>query len=169
MKKILCVCILMLVFATGCASKTDSDSGKQQSETDKSEFRYEINGVAVIPGESVADAVGSFGEPIKYNEAASCYYEGMDKQYGYDGFEIRTYPDGDDDIIQDICITGEEYKTLEGVGIGSSLADVLKQYGEGYTLVGKMYKYYVDDVRYKYFFIMDDAVKYFGYAIDAMN
>lgn len=169
MKKILCICMLVLVFSTGCKAKTDGNSDKQQSEQSKSEFKYEINGVALVPGESVADAIGALGEPAEYNEAASCYYEGMDKQYGYEGFEIRTYPKGDDDIIQDVCVTGSEYKTPEGIGIGSALSDVLAQYGEEYNLVGKMYKYYADDVHYKYFFVMDDVVKYFGYAVDAAN
>ncbi len=55
------------------------------------------------------------------------------------------------------------------ITVGSSLDDVLSAYGDKYTLVGKMYKYYYDEVKYTYFFIMDDAVKYFGYGIDVKN
>lgn len=47
--------------------------------------------------------------------------------------------------------------------------DVTAAYGNDYKLTGKMYKYYQSDTGYIYFFIMNDVVKYFGYAIDASN
>lgn len=169
MKKLLFVCMLILVCATGCASKGNNSEDTTTQGDNKTKFSYIINGVEVVPGDNAADTIKALGEPASYNEAASCYFEGMDKQYTYDGFEIRTYPSGSDDIIQDICVTGGTFETPEGIKIGSELSQVTSQYGTDYTLVGKMYKYYTDDTHYTYFFMMDDAVKYFGYAIEASN
>jgi hypothetical protein len=53
--------------------------------------------------------------------------------------------------------------------VGSSLEDVVKAYGEGYELNGKMYRYMEGNNQYIYFFIMNDAVKFFGYAEDVQN
>jgi hypothetical protein len=93
----------------------------------------------------------------------------MDKVYTYTGYEVRTYPDGDKDIIQDICLSSKDFSTDKGITAGSSLDDVTAAYGNDYKLTGKMYKYYQSDTGYIYFFIMNDVVKYFGYAIDASN
>ena len=45
----------------------------------------------------------------------------------------------------------------------------LKQVCEPYELNGKMYRYDMGDNQYIYFFVMNDAVKYFGYAEDVQN
>jgi hypothetical protein len=93
----------------------------------------------------------------------------MDKVYTYEGYEIKTYPVGDKDYVQDICMSTDDFATPEGVTIGSTLDDVVKAYGEDYELIGKMYKYYFTEDTYMYFFIMNEGVKYFGYAIEASN
>lgn len=161
----LCICIVMLCL-TGCGGGSSSSSGNSSSG-----FKAVVNGsLEIEPGKSVASVIETLGEPDRYNEAASCYYDGMDKVYNYGSFEIRTYPNGDDDMVQDVCIMEAGDKAVgTDISVGSSLDDVIAAYGKDYTLVGKMYKYYYDDVRYTYFFVMDDAVKYFGYAIDVKN
>lgn len=169
MKRILTVLCLCLVFLGGCGKNAQNGTDNSQTENGGSSFAFSIDGVAIEPGEDFAGAYAKLGEPDNYTEAASCYYDGMDKVYTYDGFEVRTYPDGDKDIIQDLCLSSDEYSTDKGITVGSSLEDVTSAYGEDYSLIGKMYKYYEDETRYIYFFVMDDAVKYFGYAIDAAN
>ena len=167
----ICMCICMgMIFITGCAAGKGSDDGQTKTPGDeKNSFSYAIGDVELVPGEDFAKAYEALGEPVNYTEAASCYFDGMDKVYTYDGYEVRTYPDGDKDIIQDICLSSKDYSTDEGITVGSSLKDVTDAYGDKYELTGKMYKYYVSDKEYEYFFIMNDAVKYFGYAVDASN
>ncbi len=164
MKKIICVICIFALCLTGCGG------GNSSSGTAKG-FKAIVNGdLEIEPGVSAAAALEALGEPEKYEEAASCYFDGMDKIFNYGSFEIRTYPKDGQDMVQDVCIMepGDKAGSSQ-ITVGSSLADVLAAYGEEYSLVGKMYKYYYDDVRYTYFFIMDDAVKYFGYAIDVKN
>ena len=171
MKKILVALCLCLVCLTGCGKTTQSENGTTVAEDNNGNtaFAFSIGSVSIVPGEDFSDAYETLGEPVNYTEAASCYYDGMDKVFTYDGYEVRTYPDGEKDLVQDLCLSSDKYSTDKGITVGSSLADVTAAYGEDYSLNGKMYRYYVDDARYMYFFMMDDAVKYFGYAIDTAN
>ncbi len=165
MKRIIPVLLVILICLTGCGKKTTQTP--QGSDT---EFGYTIDGVKLVPGTDFAAALKALGEADSYSEAASCYFDGMDKSYTYDGFEVRTYPvEGGKDYIQDICITADTYKTAEGITIGSSLDDVIAEYGEDYQLTGSMYRYSQGEKSYTYFFMLNDTVKYFGYAIEASN
>lgn len=165
MKKLISVFLIIVLCMTGCGKGGSDDSNDKSSD-----LSYTVNGVEIVPGADFSEALKALGEPDKYSEAASCYFDGMDKSYTYSGFEIRTYPgDGDKDYIQDICVTADKYKTPEGITVGSSLKDVTDTYGDDYELIGSMYKYKKGDKGYTYFFIMKDAVKYFGYAVDASN
>ncbi len=166
MKRIICVLCVMMMCLTGCGGEKGSSSGNKNDA-----FKAVVKGnIEIELGKSAAKVIETLGEPDKYEEAASCYFDGMDKVYNYGSFEIRTYPDGDNDMVQDVCIMKPGDKAAgSDITVGSSLDDVLSAYGDKYTLVGKMYKYYYDEVKYTYFFIMDDAVKYFGYGIDVKN
>ena len=170
MRKVLVMIMMSTLLLAGCGTTTTTKDDKETTTAqDKSGFSYTVNGVTIPVGKDFSGALLKLGEPDEYNEAASCYFDGMDKQYYYDGFEIKTYPVGDKDYVQDICISKDSYSTPEGVTVGSTLDDVLKAYGDGYSQTGKMYNYYVSENEYMYFFIMNDVVKYFGYAVNATN
>ncbi len=170
MKKWLSVLLLLVLCLTGCSGSSNSgETNNNNSTQDNAKCSYVINNTTVIPGKDFAPMLESLGEPVSFTEAASCYYDGMDKVYTYEGFEIKTYPVGDKDYVQDICMSSDAYATGEGITVGSTLEDVVAAYGEDYELIGKMYKYYFTEDTYMYYFIMNDAVKYFGYAIEASN
>ena len=169
MKRIFGMILFCALLLCGCGSSTTENETTTPAPNNADVFSYTINGVEIVPGEDFADALSKLGEPLDFNEAPSCYFEGMDKQYFYDGFEIKTYPVGDKDYVQDICVSVNTYSTPENITIGSSLDDVVSAYGEDYEKTGKMYNYYVTEDKYMYFFVTNDGVKYFGYAINASN
>lgn len=144
----------VLVF-TGCAKKNDTAA-----------FGFNNGELTLTPGDKFNAEAGSLSETTAYMEAASCYYDGLDKVFTYDGYEVTTFPKADGDYIQDINISSETLKTDKGIGVGSSLADVESAYGNDYTVSGKMYEYYQDDTKYMYFFILNDVVQYYGYGMD---
>ena len=161
MKKVLCVLALTMLIFTACGKSGNNSGNKGLS--------YAVGNAVIYPGEDFSEAYGILGEPDKYTEGASCYFDGMDKVFTYEGFEVRTYPVGDKDYVQDLCFSSDKYKTDKGVTVGSALEDVIEAYGEGYELNGKMYRYDMGDNQYIYFFVMNDVVKYFGYAEDVQN
>lgn len=169
MKRIFGMVLFCALLLCGCGNSSTENETTSQTADNANIFSYTINGVEVAPGEDFSEALSKLGEPVDFNEAASCYFDGMDKQYFYDGFEIKTYPVGDKDYVQDICVSVDTYSTPKGITIGSSLEDVVAAYGEDYEKMGKMYNYYVTEDKYMYFFVTNDGVKYFGYAINASN
>ena len=169
MKRIVGIVLFCALLLCGCGSSSSENETTSQTPNNADVFSYTINGVEIIPGEDFAAALDKLGEPLDYNEAASCYFEGMDKQFYYEGFEIKTYPVGDKDYVQDICVSANTYSTPEGITVGSSLDEVVAAYGEDYSKTGKMYNYYATEDKYMYFFVTNDGVKYFGYAINASN
>lgn len=155
-KRILTALIFTAVLvASGCAKK---DSGAA--------FGYNNGELTLTPGEKFDAQADGLAETTAYMEAASCYYDGLDKVFTYDGYEVTTFPKEDGDYIQDINISSESIKTDKGIGVGSALADVEEAYGKDYTISGKMYKYYQDNTKYMYFFILNDVVQYYGYGMD---
>ena len=164
MKRFAAILIVAAVLLMGCGKETPGNK-----ETEDVKVAYSINNISVVPGTEFDLIKESFGEPVKYTEAASCYFDGMDKMFTYDGFEIRTYPKDGKDYIQDLCISSDRYKADGNVTVGSSLEDVQSVYGKDFKQTGNMYKYVKEDNRYIYFFVLNDTVKYFGYAVDASN
>jgi len=71
----------------------------------------------------------ALGEPRAYFEAESCAFPGLDKLYTYLGFEIDTYPQGDNDFVSAIVLKDDTVKTEEGLKIGSSRAEMEALYG----------------------------------------
>lgn len=155
-KKILAVLMLAAVLVVSGCSKKDSGGA----------FGYNNGELMLTPGDKFNAEAGSLAETTAYMEAASCYFDGLDKVFTYGGYEVTTFPKEDGDYIQDINISSETIKTDKGIGVGSSLTDVENAYGKDYTVSGKMYEYYQDDTKYMYFFILNDVVQYYGYGMD---
>jgi hypothetical protein len=86
------------------------------------------------------DALSLLGTPDDMFEAPSCAFEGTDRIYYYKGFEISTYPLGEQDFVLSIVITSAG-KTPEGLEIGMGFDDMVAAYGEGYEDGGGVYRY----------------------------
>lgn len=165
MKRIAVLVIAIAVLLMGCGKSANQEN----NEPKDFKVEYTINKITVVPGTEFDLIKDSFGEPVDYTEAASCYFDGMDKMFTYEGFEVRTYPKDGKDYIQDLCISTDNFKAEGDVTVGSSIDDVKAVYGEDFKQTGSMYKYMIEGNKYIYFFVLNDAVKYFGYAIEATN
>lgn len=156
-KKVAALVLIVLCMFGLCACNKEKDS-----------FGYPVSGdkVTLVPGQKFSADTLANTETISYMEAPSCYFDGLDKVYSYDGFDVVTYPSGDADYIKEIQINKSGINTVKNVGVGSSYSDVIAAYGEDCEVLSMMYRYYQDDNKYLYFFIMNDIVKYYGYSID---
>lgn len=150
---LLCICV---VFCFAGCKKENGDV-----------FGYSVpGGKLIVPGDKFSSDSITELTTIGFLEAPSCYFDGLDRVYYYDGFDVNTYPSGDEEYVQSIQVNKEGVTTSKKIGVGSSHDDVIKAYGEDCEIAGMMYRYYVQDNKYLYFFIMNDIVKYYGYAID---
>lgn len=103
------------------------------ARVDESDFAAEIQGTVVKLDEEINKLMDTLGEPDSFVETVSNPRMGSDKTYTYNGIVISTNPKNGKDIINRIQYHGKE-KTLSGIGIGSTRADIEAAYGIDYLI-----------------------------------
>lgn len=78
------------------------------------------------------------GQELQYSEVASCAFEGLDKTYTYENYEITT---GEKDKIASIYFIDEGVSTTEGVKITDSYDKMVQVYGTNFKNDGNKYTY----------------------------
>jgi hypothetical protein len=97
------------------------------------DVNFKLDGETLTPGMDYTDPVVK--DWINFEEMDSCLYIGKDRIYTYEGAIVYTFPDEGNDYILEIELTGSS-KTGRGIGIGSTLDDVIAKYGETYDEKG---------------------------------
>ena len=109
-----------------------SQATEQQTETAVAKgYVFVASGVTVEVDADMAPVLQALGEPASYFEAASCAFEGLDKIYTYNSFEIDTYPLQNQDLVSAIILKDDSVTTAEGICIGDSLEKLQEAYGDG--------------------------------------
>lgn len=119
-------------------------------------YVFLVGDVTVEVDGDAAPVIQALGEPVSYFEAASCAFEGLDKIYTYNGFEIDTYPAKDKDLVSAIVLKDDSISTAEGICIGDSLEKLQQAYGEAAQENG-MLVYEKDGMRLC-FILQDDSI-----------
>lgn len=180
MKKIILVLVAMLAF-TGCsnagATKQENEpitSDKTQDASESSEtkegfsFVYQDNTIPM--NVDAAPIVEKLGEPVDYFEAASCAFQGLDKIFYYNGFELGTYPNGDKDYVSYVNLLDDSVTTDKGIYLGSTKGEVIAAYGNDYKVDGTSYVYLLGDSKLT-FIIEDETVTQITYyaVVEGLN
>lgn len=142
------------------SQKTDTDEdgyGSEGKQTELEKFVFEASGTQIGLNAEIDPILDNLGEPMEYFEAASCAFQGMEKIYTYNSFEIKTYEIGGTDCVLSIYLLDDAVSTKEGVFLYSSLEDVIEAYGEEYEESFGLYEYVRDDAKLA-FFVEDDLV-----------
>ena len=131
-----------LISAAGCTGPAvgpDPTDAPRETEAsvDKSfdparDMAIVIDGKTYKVGMDADELVSILGDGYEYRETISCTRNGMEKTYQYDGLRIDTLPTDNGDVICLFVISGGEYKTARGVGIGTTKDELFEAYGEYY-------------------------------------
>ncbi len=157
-------------------NKATQDNGGEVQNTQKEEVKdtapkgyvFKQGDVIVEIDAEATPIVQALGEPISYFEAASCAFEGLDKMYTYNSFEVDTYPIEDKDYISAIIFKDDSITTAEGIAIGETKAGVEAVYGTDYEEQGSMLVYQKDGMKLS--FIFDgDTVTSIQYATTVLD
>ena len=155
---VLCAFLCLGLTACGSAS-TDSQKNNTTKQDDVAKtggYVFETKGKQIAMDADFAEIAKELGEPIKYYEAASCAFEGLDKTYTYDGFKVDTYPDEKSvDRVADVIFTDDTVKTKEGAHLGMTADDIKGIYGSYGTENDKSITYEKGDM--KLIFILTDG------------
>lgn len=109
-------------------------------------YSFEAEGVEISMNQDVEDVLDDLGKADNFYEADSCNYQGKEKVFTYKtkGFQLFTYPLGENDFIMSVWFLGTEAITPEGIGIGSTISEMKEVYGEDYEEVKGKYTYTTD-------------------------
>ena len=163
---ILMAAVLLLTGCGNTGAKGNEDKNPADNSADQAAeepgaaaegFSFENNGVTIPMNVDAAPVVEALGEPVEYFEAASCAFQGLDKIYYYNGFELGTYPNGDKDYVSYVNLLDDSVATEKDIYLGSTLDEVTAAYGEDYTSEGSSYVYRLGETKLT-FIIEDDAV-----------
>lgn len=127
MKKIVVVlfAVIMVVELMGCGSKE-----KKDQPSSKDVYVFQSGEVTIAMNEEAKPILEKLGKADKTFESKSCAFEGLDKEYTYPGFILKTYPDGKKDFVASVTLFDDTVETKEGIAIGASKEDVIKAYGK---------------------------------------
>lgn len=140
MKKLLILLYIVTVLM-GCGGSASTDDPPPKG------FLFESKDITIAMHAEVESIIDGLGEPKNYFEAESCAFEGKEKTYSYDGFEIYTYELNSKDYVASIVLLDDSVSTREGIYLNSSLEDVLSAYGDSYTNSFDLYTYESDKTK----------------------
>lgn len=154
--------------ATQGGSEVQDTQKEEPKDTAPKGYVFKQGDVVVEIDAEAAPIVQALGEPISYFEAASCAFDGLDKMYTYNSYEVDTYPMGDKDYISAIIFKDDSITTAEGIAIGETKARVEAVYGTDYEEQGSMLVYQKDGMKLS--FIFDgDAVTSIQYGTTVLD
>lgn len=143
MKKeiIILVVLLMIVLIIGGIAivNRNSDSVETANNSTEEAFIFEVNGQEIKMGENFLTL--NLPEANSEYEAESCAFNGIEKTYSYDSYEIATYPEDSNEKILTIYLLDDEVATKEGIKIGDTLDDMKQAYGENCEISDISYIY----------------------------
>ncbi len=115
-------------------------------------YYFEYNGIRIEIDAELSAVKAQLGEPNFFFEAESCAFEGKDRIYTYNGFELYTYTSGETEYIFSILFIDDSGKTPEGIGLGSSFEDMTAAYGENHTKEFEQYTYFKGNTKLSFLF-----------------
>lgn len=149
MKKTISITLALLCALSLCACSSGGDNDAAESSeavytADYGELYFEANGVEFGIMDEAEGVLASLGEPTGTFESESCAYQGMDKYYYYDGFEVMTNEIDGVERITAVTLADDTVQNPQGVKIGMDMDDALSLMDDiEYTQSGDTYKFVV--------------------------
>lgn len=125
-------------------------------------YSFKTEKAAISIGAEAAPILKALGEPKKTFEQDSCAYQGKDKVYSYEGFDICTWQVDGKECVNAIYLMDNTVATPEGVKIGSTKQDVINAYGKDYTESYGVCRYTVGNTELSFYFTNQavDSIEY---------
>lgn len=126
----LALCLLLALAA--CGETRDSEKTEPPSTSGTSQtagYTFKFKGTDITVDANLAPIVAALGDPTNYFESDSCAFQGKDKVWTYGGVILRSYPEGDKDLVLSIELRDDSVSTPEGIYIGSTKDEVTAKYG----------------------------------------
>ena len=125
MKKLIYIALCLgLILLAACSKGGSGSRSLGQTEA-------RVQGKVIALDQNMADVKKAIGEELSCETAPSCMYEGEDKTFLYDGFQILTYPNGEEDFVASIDILSDKVEIASGVKVGDTVETAKEKMQEG--------------------------------------
>lgn len=145
-----------------------ADASGDSSQSGAGGYVFETDGISIGVDMDMAPIADALGEPKSIFEEPSCAAQGTAYLYTYPGFEITTYPDGEDNYVGYVILKDDTVGTSEGIDLSSSREDVIKAYGDDYEEDDKKIAYKKGGMTLNFIFSGDDLAS-IEYVSSVMN
>jgi hypothetical protein len=167
--------VVVVLLFTGCSNKAGNTPKTPEENNgisvgtnkpnepagDKDEkpkgFVFQTRGIDIAMHAEVAPILDKLGQYREFFEAESCAFQGMERVYTYNGFELHTYEMNGVDYVAAVMFLDDSVTTKEGITIDSTFDDVVAAFGDKYTQRLTLYTYELDKTKIS-FIIEDDRV-----------
>ena len=171
MKKIIAAILAAACVFALCACGDTNDGGSEAGNEYKADYGelYYASGEVKFGILDPADTVlAALGEPVSTFESNSCAYQGKDKFYYYDGFELLVNDVDGTERITGITLADDTVSNPQGVKIGMKLDEALTLMdGIEYTQTGDTYKFVVGSTLFRIQAGTDGMIKAAEYTVAA--
>lgn len=172
---LLTISMVAVLGLTGCGDSKEEDNGaqdnaaEQEADADSSDgssetpaasggkgYVFETDVITIGVDMDMAPIADALGEPKSIFEEPSCAAQGTAYLYTYPGFEINTYPDGEDNYVGYVVLKDDTVSTPEGIDLSKTRDDVIAAYGDNYEEDDKKISYSKDGMTLNFIFSGDD-------------
>ncbi|MHB8062557.1 MAG: hypothetical protein ACYDG2_07990, partial [Ruminiclostridium sp.] len=122
-------------------SSANSNEAAATTTSKADGYAFEFKGTVIQMNEKAELILEKLGKSKDYFEAESCAFQGLDKTYTYNSFELFTYQIDDIDYVLSIRFLDDVVTTKEGIGLNSTLEQVIAAYGDKYTQKSGQYTF----------------------------
>jgi len=140
-RSLLCVCLLLLLAVSICSCE-----GSEDSNGNTVTYSVSVGGTAIAPDMEMTAILSAIKETPKISESSACPpFTGVEKLYEFSNLKLTTYSDGGKDRVMSIFLKDDSL-SLNGVKIGSTLAEMEEALGKNHTQSGNgLYTYAAKD------------------------
>lgn len=121
-------------------------------------YFFTYDGIDMVVDTDAQLVVERLADPKQYFESPSCAGEGIGKLYGYDDFEIQTYPVDGKDMILYVMLRTDNVATNEGIDLSKTKDDVKAAYGEPTSDSGDALTYEKGGMKLVFLFDGEDMI-----------
>ena len=139
---VLITVIILVAVAIGLVvfiSNSNTTPSGEESSTAQEMYAFKANETEISLGDNLLNL--ELPEASNVYEAESCAFDGIEKTYTYENYEITTCVKENSEDIISIYLTSDQVSTNEGIKIGDSIDTMKQAYGEDFELADFSYTY----------------------------
>ena len=133
-------------FVTACGDEGEYEEIESKGDESDSDYAFIYATFEINIGAKWEHIEPKLGEYTDTFVAESCAYQGTDRYYYYEGFEVMTSEIDGEEILTDIFIDSADVEAVNGLKVGMGLSEMVNAMGPVDKSTDTTYTYCGDNV-----------------------